>query len=150
MRCNNCPAQWCEENESTYPAEYGCFYGEEYLRKNYRDFADGSDGCLKRLKTIERDVNSWNFLFDPKLFEDVKLQISTSYTYKRIIYNDYLCNWSKPHIYRKGEDCEQSLCGKHHYVKDGGCEVDLYAVRENLKSVCKKCFEIYLKERIAK
>lgn len=81
-----------------------------------------------------------------ELFNDVKLQISTSYTYKRIIYNDYICNWSKPHIYVKGEHLEQSLCGKHRYITDGGCDVDLYAVREHPELICKKCYDKYIKE----
>jgi len=80
------------------------------------------------------------------LFDDVKLQISSSYTYKRIIYNDYICNWSKPHIYRKGIHGERSLCGKHYYSEDGGCEVDMYVVRENPKLVCQKCYKKYIEE----
>ena len=81
-----------------------------------------------------------------ELFANVKLQISTSYTMKRIMYNDYICNWSKPHIYKNGKYGEISLCGKHFYIDGGGCEVDLFAVRENPKLVCKKCYEKYNKE----
>ena len=55
MRCKDCPAQWVEENESTYPAETGCCYGEKYEDEHLRDFADGTWGCLKHRKTIERD-----------------------------------------------------------------------------------------------
>ena len=42
MRCKDCPAQWIEENESTYPAETGCCYGEKYEDEHLRDFADGT------------------------------------------------------------------------------------------------------------
>ena len=82
-----------------------------------------------------------------RLFTDVTLQISSSYTTKRIIYNDYISNWSKPHIYEKGIDGEPSLCGKHHYVNEGGCEASLDVVQENPKLMCKKCYEVYLKLR---
>lgn len=80
-----------------------------------------------------------------KLFTDVTLQISSSYTTKRIIYNDYISNWSKPHIYRQGIDGETSLCGKHQYVEGGGCDVSLDVVQENPKLMCKKCYEKYFK-----
>ena len=53
MRCENCPAHWIESNESTYPPEDGCYYGEDQIRY----FSTSDDyGCLKRLKTIERDM----------------------------------------------------------------------------------------------
>ena len=58
MRCDDCPAQWCESNESVSPAEYGCSYGEKYEDEHGRQFADGSYGCLKRLKTIEKDLEA--------------------------------------------------------------------------------------------
>lgn len=80
-----------------------------------------------------------------KLFTDVTLQISSSYTIKRIIYNDYISNWSKPHIYEKGIDGEQSLCGKHIFTYEGGSDVSLDVVQENPKLICKKCYEKYLK-----
>ena len=44
-----------KKNESTYPAETGCSYGEKYEDEHLRDFADGTQGCLKHLKIIERD-----------------------------------------------------------------------------------------------
>ena len=56
MKCNSCPAQWCESNESVYPPQYGCSYGEDYYDEHSREFSDGEEGCLKRLKTIERDM----------------------------------------------------------------------------------------------
>ena len=54
MRCESCPAKWVVSNESTYPPEEGCSYGEEQIMyfSTYDDY-----GCLKRLKTIERDMN---------------------------------------------------------------------------------------------
>lgn len=55
MRCKDCPMQWCEENESTYPAEYGCEYGEDYYDAHSVEFKDGSDGCRKQYKTVLRD-----------------------------------------------------------------------------------------------
>ena len=82
-----------------------------------------------------------------KLFTDVKLQISTSYTYKRIMYDEYISNWSKPHIYKEGIDGEPCLCGKHHYIGGGGCDVDLLVVQENPKLMCQKCYKKYLKEK---
>lgn len=54
MKCVDCPMRWCESNESVYPPEYGCEYGEEYTDEHLICFADGSDGCLKRRKTIEK------------------------------------------------------------------------------------------------
>ncbi len=84
---------------------------------------------------------------DDKLFTDVTLQISSSYTTKRIMYNDYISYWSKPHIYEKGIDGELSLCEKHRFVEGGGCEVDLLVVQENPKLMCQKCYKKYLKEK---
>ena len=83
---------------------------------------------------------------DDRLFTDVTLQISSSYTIKRIIYNYYISNWSKPHIYEKGIDGELSLCGKHRYVIEGGCEVSLDVVQENPKLICKICYGKYKKK----
>lgn len=55
MRCDDCPMQWCESNESTYPAQYGCEYGEDYYEEHSIEFKDGSYGCRKRYKTVLRD-----------------------------------------------------------------------------------------------
>ena len=55
MRCDECPMQWCESNESTYPAQYGCGYGEVYYDEHSIEFKDGSDGCRKHYKTVLRD-----------------------------------------------------------------------------------------------
>ena len=55
MKCQDCPMQWCVSNESTYPAEYGCEYGEDYYDEHSIEFKDGSYGCRKRYKTVLRD-----------------------------------------------------------------------------------------------
>ncbi len=55
MKCNDCPMQWIESNESVYPAQTGCCYGADYEHDYIREFADGSWGCLKRYKTVLRD-----------------------------------------------------------------------------------------------
>ena len=48
MKCDNCPALRYEGYE--YPEPY-CAVGFE---EESRDFADGSEGCLHRLSTIEK------------------------------------------------------------------------------------------------
>lgn len=57
MKCKDCPAQIVEGgNESDPTTYYSCWYGENYEDEHWRDFADGTCGCLKRRKTIERDL----------------------------------------------------------------------------------------------
>ena len=56
MKCKNCIAYKCESNEDTSPPYYYCWYGEKYEDEHGKEFADGSYGCLKRRKTIERDM----------------------------------------------------------------------------------------------
>lgn len=57
MRCKDCPAQIIEGgNESDPTTYYYCWYGEDYLDEHSFCFSDGEDGCLKRLKTIKKDM----------------------------------------------------------------------------------------------
>lgn len=68
MRCENCPAQIVEGgNESDPTTYYSCWYGENYEDKHGRDFADGTYGCLKRRKTIEKDMELDFMLRHPAL-----------------------------------------------------------------------------------
>ncbi len=87
MKCENCPMQWCESNESTYPAQYGCEYGEDYYYEHSIEFKDGSDGCLKRRKTIQRDmdINTYSL---PEKFTEINMK-----NYKGTLY-DFLGYWS--------------------------------------------------------
>jgi len=57
MRCKDCPAQIVEGGNESDPTVYkSCWYGEKYEDEHGRDFTDGTCGCLKRRKTIERDM----------------------------------------------------------------------------------------------
>ena len=56
MRCKDCPALIVEGGNESDPTVYEtCWYGEDYEDEHGRDFADGTWGCLKRLKTIQKD-----------------------------------------------------------------------------------------------
>lgn len=60
MKCKNCPAQIVEEgNESDPTTYYWCYYGEDYQDNHSYCFRDGETGCLKRLKTIKRDLEDF-------------------------------------------------------------------------------------------
>ena len=50
MKCDNCPALKYYYDGYEYP-EYYCAAG---FYEDSRDFADGSEGCLHRLSTIEK------------------------------------------------------------------------------------------------
>lgn len=56
MTCDKCPALIIESNESVYPPEFHCWYGDKYLDEHLECFANGNEGCRKHLKTIERDM----------------------------------------------------------------------------------------------
>lgn len=68
MRCKNCPAQIVEGGNEIDPTTYySCWYGENYEDEHGRDFADGTWGCLKRRKTIEKDLELDFMLRHPAL-----------------------------------------------------------------------------------
>ena len=57
MKCKDCPALIVEGGNESDPTVYeSCWYGENYENEHGRDFADGTWGCLKRRKTIEKDL----------------------------------------------------------------------------------------------
>jgi hypothetical protein len=56
MICKDCPMNHVVENESTYPAEESCWYGDKYFEEHSEYFTKYDEwGCRKHKKTIERD-----------------------------------------------------------------------------------------------
>ena len=54
MLCRDCPMQ--QINESVYPSEETCWYGEKYTDEHCLYFKKYDEwGCRKHKKTIERD-----------------------------------------------------------------------------------------------
>jgi len=57
MKFNFFPAVFFYVVYESDPTVYEyCWYGDDYDDEHCRDFADGSWGCLKRRKTIEKDL----------------------------------------------------------------------------------------------
>ena len=50
-----------ESNESVYPPEFHCWYGDQYLDEHLECFANSNEGCRKHLTTIERDMFGENY-----------------------------------------------------------------------------------------
>lgn len=61
MTCDKCPALIIESNESVYPPEFHCWYGDKYLDEHLECFANLNEGCRKHLTTIERDMFGENY-----------------------------------------------------------------------------------------
>lgn len=56
MLCKDCPMQVINGNESVYPSEETCWYGEKYTDEHCVYFEKYDEwGCRKHKKTIERD-----------------------------------------------------------------------------------------------
>lgn len=61
MTCDKCPTLIIESNESVYPTEFHCQYGDKYRDEHLEDFANLNEGCRKHLTTIERDMFGENY-----------------------------------------------------------------------------------------
>ena len=56
MLCKDCPMQQINGNESVYPSEETCWYGDKYFEEHTEYFTKYKAwGCRKHKKTIMRD-----------------------------------------------------------------------------------------------